>query len=67
MQAYLIESGFNFVAANSEFVIVQDPRWNNYRVYSATENPANYANAHIEAPHQNFDLVIDAAKYAGIQ
>lgn len=67
MQAYLINSGFNFVASNESFVIVQDPRHQNYRVYNAKEDPSIYANAHIEAPRKDFDMVIDAATYAGIK
>lgn len=63
IQAHLIEAGYNFVAANDRFVVVQDPRWENYRVYSTEINPEDYINAHIEATRVDFDWVTEAAEY----
>lgn len=60
MQEHLINAGYNLVTADDRIVIVQDPRWLNYRVYSATENPDDYVNAHIDAPKQIFDTVDEA-------
>lgn len=66
MLEHLTEAGFNYVAHNEQWIIVQDPRHSNYRVYSANLNPEDFNNAWIEAERYNFDLVVEAAEFAGI-
>lgn len=53
----LIDAGFEFVHETSEIVVVQDPRWKNYRVYSALENPEEFH--WIESDHEYYDSVSD--------
>ena len=63
MQQHLTDMGYDFVEAIDRYVIVQDPKWQNYRMYSANDKPEMYDNAHIEATHHTFDYVSEAIDF----